>query len=153
MDSFVETSRRQFVEELASLKLTGFRRMIDEDGQYYDDVYRSNASLTENIATDYRGRFLIELIQNAYDAHAPGTKDGQIDRFWLIEVLQVKYLNNIIEQGHRFIKKLTKQMKGFKSFNSAAATLEGIEVGHTFQKNQFEQNGVSPFKQFAALAG
>jgi len=73
--------------------------------------------------------------------------------FWLIEVLQVKYLNNIIEQDHRFIKKLTKQMKGFRSFNSAAATLEGIEVGHMFQKNQFEQNGVSPFKQFAALAG
>jgi hypothetical protein len=32
--------------------------------------------------------------------------------YWLIEVLQVKYLNNIIEQDHRFIKKLTKQMKG-----------------------------------------
>ena len=31
---------------------------------------------------------------------------------WLIEVLQVKYLNNIIEQDHRFIKKLTRQMKG-----------------------------------------
>ncbi|AXX98609.1 sacsin N-terminal ATP-binding-like domain-containing protein [Profundibacter amoris] len=70
---------RQFVEKLASRKLTGFRRMIDEDGEYYDDIYRSNASLTENIAIDYRGRFLIELIQNAYDAHAPRTKDGQID--------------------------------------------------------------------------
>ncbi len=42
--------------------------------------------------------------------------------FWLIEILQVKYLNNIIEQDHRFIKKLTRQMKGFKSFNSASAT-------------------------------
>ena len=31
-------------------------------------------------------------------------------RFWLIDILQVKYLNNIIEQDHRFIKKLTKQM-------------------------------------------
>jgi len=30
--------------------------------------------------------------------------------FWLIDILQVKYLNNIIEQDHRFIKKLTKQM-------------------------------------------
>ena len=50
--------------------------------------------------------------------------------FWLIEILQVKYLNNIIEQDHRFIKKLTKQMKGFKSFLSASATLDGIEVAH-----------------------
>ena len=34
--------------------------------------------------------------------------------FRLIEVLQVKYLNNIIEQDHRFIKKLTRHMKGAK---------------------------------------
>jgi putative transposase len=36
--------------------------------------------------------------------------------FWLIEILQVEYLNNMIEQDHRFIKKLTRPMKGFKSF-------------------------------------
>jgi transposase-like protein len=41
--------------------------------------------------------------------------------FWLIEILQVKYLNNMIEQDHRFIKKLTRPMKGFKSFQSALA--------------------------------
>ena len=70
--------------------------------------------------------------------------------FWLIEVLQVKYLNNIIEQDHRFIKKLTRQMKAFKS---ASATLEGIEVAHMIRKRQFETLGQSAFKQFAALAG
>jgi len=31
--------------------------------------------------------------------------------FWLIEILQVKYLNNIIEQDHRFIKKLTEGLQ------------------------------------------
>ena len=72
--------------------------------------------------------------------------------FWLIEILQVKYLNNIIEQDHRFIKKLTRQMKGFKSFNSASATLEGIEVAHMIHKRQFEATGQSAFQQFAALA-
>jgi len=46
--------------------------------------------------------------------------------YCLIEALPVKYLNTIFEQGHRFIKKLTKQMKGFKSFNGASATLERI---------------------------
>ncbi len=73
--------------------------------------------------------------------------------FWLIEVLQVKYFNNIIEQDHRFIKKLTRQMKGFKSFNSASATLEGIEVAHMIRKQQFEMSGQSPFQQYKALAG
>lgn len=44
----------------------------------------------------------------------------------LIQILQVKYLNNIIEQDHRFIKKITRHMLGFKAFHSASATLEGI---------------------------
>jgi putative transposase len=73
--------------------------------------------------------------------------------YWLIEILQVKYLNNIIEQDHRFIKKLTRQMKGFKSFNSASATLEGIEVAHMIRKRQFGLSGQSVFQQYAALAG
>ena len=73
--------------------------------------------------------------------------------FWLMEVLQVKYLNNIIEQDHRFIETLTRQMKGFKSFCSAPARVEGIEVAHMIRKQQFETSGHCPFKQFAALAG
>ena len=74
--------------------------------------------------------------------------------FWpLIEVLQVKYLNNIIEQDHRFIKKITKPMKGFKAVHSASATLQGIEVAHMIRKRQFDQIGLSPFSQFVALAG
>jgi putative transposase len=40
-----------------------------------------------------------------------------------IDMLKVKYLNNIIEQDHRFIKKITKPMMGFKTFHSASATL------------------------------
>ena len=40
-----------------------------------------------------------------------------------IKVLQVKYLNNILEQDHRFIKRITGQMLGFKAFHSASATL------------------------------
>jgi putative transposase len=73
--------------------------------------------------------------------------------FWLIEILQVKYLNNMIEQDHRFINKLTRPMKGFKSFRSASATLDGIEVAHMIRKGQFPANGdQSAFQQFAALA-
>ncbi|MGX0905063.1 hypothetical protein ACSSV8_003657 [Roseovarius sp. MBR-79] len=73
--------------------------------------------------------------------------------FWLIDILQVKYLNNIIEQDHRFINKLTRPMKGFKSFSSASATLDGIEVAHMIRKNQLQTMGPSAFQQFAALAG
>ena len=72
--------------------------------------------------------------------------------FWLIEIRQVKYLNNTIEQDHRFIKKLTRPMKGFKSFQSASATLDGIEVAHMIRKRQFSASGQWAFQQFAALA-
>jgi putative transposase len=72
--------------------------------------------------------------------------------FWLIEICQVKYLNNIIKQDHRFIRKLTRPMKGFKSFSSVSATLDGIEVAHMMRKNQFQTAGQSAFQQFAALA-
>lgn len=58
----------------------------------------------------------------------------------LIEVLHVTYLNNIVEQDHRFIKKLTQPMQTFKSLNSASATLAGIEVAHMIRKGQFDQS-------------
>lgn len=73
--------------------------------------------------------------------------------FWENEVLQVKYLNKILEQDHRFIKNLAKKMKGLKSFNSASATLEGIEVTHMTYKRQFKMTSRSALQQFAALAG
>jgi putative transposase len=72
--------------------------------------------------------------------------------FWLIEVCQVKYLNKMIEQDHRFIKKLTRPMKGFKCFLSASATPDGIEVAHFIRKQQFSTGGQPAFQQFAALA-
>ena len=73
--------------------------------------------------------------------------------FWLIEVLQVKYLNNLIEQDHRFIKKITRPMMGFKSFAAAQATLAGIETAHMIRKGQLAANGQTAFQQFVALAG
>ena len=68
----------EYVKSLAARKIRGFRGTIDERGEYLDEVYQSNTRLTANIASDYRDRFLIELIQNAYDAHPVGTRDGQI---------------------------------------------------------------------------
>ena len=45
-----------------------------------------------------------------------------------IEIRQCKYLNNIVEQDHRFIKKKVWPTLGFKSFRTAAATIAGIEL-------------------------
>ncbi len=70
-----------------------------------------------------------------------------------IEIRQIKYLNNIVEQDHRFIKKITKPMMGFKAFHSAEATLIGIELHHMLRKGQCTNMANIPvFKQFYALA-
>ncbi len=53
-----------------------------------------------------------------------------------IEIRQNKYLNNIVEQDHRFIKKRTKPMLGFKNFQSAKITIAGIENIRMIQKCQ-----------------
>jgi transposase-like protein len=46
----------------------------------------------------------------------------------------VKYLNNIIEQDHRSVKRVTRPMLGFKSFDAAQSTLAGIELMHMLRK-------------------
>ena len=52
------------------------------------------------------------------------------------ELRQVKYLNNIVEQDRRAVKRMTRPMLGFKSFWSATKTLAGIEVMHMIRKGQ-----------------
>ncbi|QSX09508.1 IS6 family transposase [Alkalibacter rhizosphaerae] len=49
-----------------------------------------------------------------------------------------KYLNNIIEQDHRFIKKKINPMLGFHSYESALKTICGIEIMHMIRKGQVE---------------
>jgi transposase-like protein len=56
-----------------------------------------------------------------------------------IRIRQVKYLNNIVEQDHRFIKKRVRSMLGLKSFRTATYILSGIEVMHMLKKKQVHQ--------------
>jgi putative transposase len=70
-----------------------------------------------------------------------------------IETRQVKYLNNIVEQDHRAIKRMTRPMLGFKSFWSAAITIAGIEIMHMIRKGQMRSRGMlRSADQFYALA-
>ena len=73
-----------------------------------------------------------------------------------IIVRQVKYLNNIVEQDHRAIKRVTKPMLNFKSFRTARNVLAGIELMHMIRKGQLLLQGgveLSLAEQFYALAG
>ncbi|AIK95660.1 IS6 family transposase [Candidatus Odyssella acanthamoebae] len=66
---------------------------------------------------------------------------------------QVKYLNNMIEQDHRGVKRITNPMLGFKSFVCATATLAGIELYRMIKKGQnFLEGTFSSWQQFYALS-
>jgi len=71
-------------------------------------------------------------------------------------IRQVKYLNNIVEQDHRAVKRITKAMLGFKSFLAAKSVLTGIELMHMIRKGQSHftsSEELSLADQFYALAG
>ncbi|NPD70311.1 IS6 family transposase [Acetobacteraceae bacterium] len=71
-----------------------------------------------------------------------------------IKMRQVKYLNNLVEQDHRAIKRITRQMLGFKNFWSAATTIAGIEIMHMIRKGQLHSTAkLRPAQQFYSLAG
>ena len=78
------------------------------------------------------------------------------DKEVAVLVRQVKYLNNIVEQDHRAVKRITKPMLGFQSFRSAKNVLAGIELMHMIRKGQLNIPGgdeMSFAEQFYALAG
>lgn len=95
--------------------------------------------------------FLIKAINNNYKPRVikidkSGSNTAAIKvynkpSFSKIKIRQCKYLNNIVEQDHRFIKWRIQNGLGFKSFESARRTLCGIEVVHMLRKNQMVRTG------------
>ena len=72
-----------------------------------------------------------------------------------IEMRQSKYLNNIVEQDHRAVKRLTRPMLGFKSFRCARIVISGIETMHMIRKGQLgdiKDQASSAANQFYSLA-
>jgi transposase-like protein len=69
------------------------------------------------------------------------------------ELRPVKYLNNLIEQDHRFIKRLTKPGLGFFSLETAWRTIRGFEIMNMMRKGQLqgmEKGNVEAQVTFAA---
>lgn len=110
--------------------------------RFFDKAIRESGT-PEKIAMDKSGanKAAIDEINN--DMAVP------------ITVRQVKYLNNIVEQDHRAIKRMTRPMLGFKSFHAAASVLAGIDLMHMIRKGQFTVSGAgtSVTDQFYTLAG
>ncbi|GHO71311.1 IS6 family transposase [Ktedonobacter sp. SOSP1-52] len=67
------------------------------------------------------------------------------------ELRQRKYLNNLVEQDHRFIKRRIKPGLGFFSFKTAWRTLQGYEVMHMIRKRQMKDVGKGDILSQVAL--
>ena len=77
-------------------------------------------------------------------ANTAAIKNIRADSGADIELRRTKYLNNIVEQDHRAIKKIVQPMLGFKSFCSAASILAGIQTMHMIRKGQLQCPGGQP---------
>jgi putative transposase len=134
-------------------------RAVDKEGATIDFLLRAKrdtAAATRFFEKAMRQNGDPEKVTMDKSGTNKAAMDGiNQDRDVPIEVRQIKYLKNIIEQNHRFVKRLTKPMLGFKSFRTASAVLAGIELMHIIRKGQMsseKEMGLSFAKQFYALA-
>jgi putative transposase len=135
-------------------------RAVDKDGKTIDFL------LTEHRDEQAAKRFLTKAIRRHGGVPEKITIDGSAaneaaikcyneEHGTAIVIRKTKYLNNIVEQDHRAIKRVTRPMLGFKAFDAAQATLTGIELMHMLRKGQLEggrEQGRSAAEQFYALA-
>ena len=134
-------------------------RAVDKFGQtidFYISKYRDTKAAQSffNKAIGYNGKPNKVTIDKSGANHAAlKSINTKLPANYKIKVRQIKYLNNIVEQDHRFIKKIIRPMKGFKSFSSANATLIGIELHHMLRKKQhIRAANKTIFQQFFDLA-
>ena len=117
-------------------------RAVDKQGQTIDFL------LTEQRDQEAALRFLKKAIRrnglpetitiDGSDANEAAIKTYNEAHGTAIEIRKIKYLNNIVEQDHRAVKRVTRPMSGFKAFDAAQSTLTGIELMHMLRKGQLE---------------
>ena len=135
-------------------------RAVDKYGQTIDFL------LTEHRDRDAALRFLTKAIRrhglpetitiDGSDANEAAIKHYNQKHGTAIAIRQVRYLNNIVEQDHRAVKRVTRPMLGFKSLAAAQSALVGIELMHMLKKGQMAieegEESLTPAEQFYALA-
>jgi transposase-like protein len=133
-------------------------RAVDKEGQTVDFL------LTPTRDRDAAEAFLRKAIRKQripekITIDQSGSNTAAIKRYNKIHktsigIRQCKYLNNIVEQDHRAVKRKMRPMLGCKSFWAARCTIAGSEVMHAIRKGQLATTGTlspTPAEQFSAL--
>ncbi len=126
-------------------------RAVDKEGATIDFLLRARRDAIAAKAF-FRKAFKENGIPDKVTVDKSGSNKAALDNFnkdilqeEKIEIRQVKYLNNIVEQDHRFIKKRTRLTLGFKNFYSARETISGIENIRMIQKGQINGQSANQF--------
>ena len=115
-------------------------RAVDRDGDTVDFLLRARrdhaaARAFFERAIDLHG-VPEKITIDKSGANTAAITSIQADSGLPIEMRQSKYLNNIVEQDHRAVKRITRPMLGFKTFRCARILIAGIEVMHMIRKGQ-----------------
>ena len=135
-------------------------RAVDKQGQTIDFL------LTKERDEQAAKRFLTKAIRqhgvpekitiDGSAANEAAIKSYNAEHSTGITIRKVKYLNNIVEQDHRAVKRVTRPMLGFKSFDAAEGTLAGIELMQMIKKKQMiveaGDEGLTAAELFYSLA-
>src|SRR5262245_18973362 len=135
-------------------------RAVDKTGQTIDFLLteqRDEPAAKRFLTTAIRRHGVPEKITiDGSAANEAAIKSDTDEHGTAIEIRQIKYLNNMVEQDHRAIKRVTRPMLGFKAFNAAQATLAGVELMHMIKKLQMMVGAgderLTAAEQFYALA-
>jgi putative transposase len=134
-------------------------RAVDRDGDTIDFLLRAKRDRAAarkflERAIDLHG-VPEKITIDKSGANTAAIESIQADSGADIEMRQNKYLNNIVEQDHRAIKRRVRLMLGFKSFRCASILIAGIETMHMIKKGQLdcpEGQASSAADQFYSLA-
>jgi transposase-like protein len=115
-------------------------RAVDKPGQTLDFLrteHRNKEAALRFLKKAIRRHGVPEKITfDGSDANEAAIKSYNEEHGTSIIIRQVKYVNNVVEQDHRGVKRVTRPMLGFKSFAAAQDTLVGIELMHRIKKRQ-----------------
>jgi transposase-like protein len=122
-------------------------RAVDKEGQTIEfmlsarrDISAAKRFFKKVMRADHRRiPFSINVDKNA--AYPDAFAASQAERVLPFDckLRRVKYLNNIIEQDHRFVKKRVRASQCFKTFGTAQRTLDGIEAVNMLRKGQVKR--------------
>lgn len=122
-------------------------RAVDKQGQTIEfmlpakrDVSAAKRFFKKTMRAEHRRQpFSISVDKNA--AYPEAFSSSQAEKIVPkdCKLRRVKYLNNVIEQDHRFIKKKVRAAQRFKSFHTAERTIEGIEAVNMLRKGQVKR--------------